>query len=87
MRYPIALNYGTRKGNPKANPSIKCGENPMNGSGFLTTHSCKTRSICCHDYRVNRYMEWVENQFVDRSNIVGVPFGGLKVIKIKIMEI
>ena len=30
-RTPIALKFGTQKGSPKANPSIKCGTNPMNG--------------------------------------------------------
>ena len=31
MHTPIALNFGTQKGSPKANPSIQCGANPMNG--------------------------------------------------------
>ena len=53
----IALKFGTQKGSPKANPSIKCGANPMNGSGVMTDYSRKTRSICCHAYRVNRFME------------------------------
>ena len=56
-RTPIALKYGTQKGIPKANPSIKFGTNPMNGSGVMTGYSRKTRSICCHAYRVNRFME------------------------------
>ena len=54
---PIALTFGTQKGSPKANPSIKFGGNPMNGLGVLTDYSCKTRLICCHAYRVNRFME------------------------------
>ena len=41
----------------KANPSITFGANPMNGSGVMTNYSCKTRSICCHAYRANRFME------------------------------
>ena len=45
------------KGNLKANPSIKFGANPMNGFGVMTNYSRKTRSICCHAYRVNRFME------------------------------
>ena len=53
-RTPIALKFGTQKGSPKANPSIRFGTNPMNGSGVMTDYSCKTRSICCHAYRVNR---------------------------------
>ena len=57
MRTLIALKFGTQKGSPKANPSIKFGTNPMNGSGVMTDYSRKTRSICCHAYRVNRYME------------------------------
>ena len=32
-------------------------------------------------------MECAENRFVDRPTIVGVPFGGLKAIEIKITEI
>ena len=57
MRTPIALKFGTQKGSPKANPSINFGTNPMNGSGVITDYSRKTRSICCHAYRVNRFME------------------------------
>ena len=56
-RTPIALKFGTRKGSPTANPSIKFGTNPMNSSGVMTDYSRKTRSICCHAYRVNRFME------------------------------
>ena len=56
-RTPIALKFGTQKGSPKANPSIKFGTNPMNGSGVMTNYSRKTRSICCHAYKVNRFME------------------------------
>ena len=84
---PIAMKFGTQKGSPKANPSIKFGTNPMNGSGVITDYSSKARSICCHAYRVNRFMEWVENCYVDGVTIVGVPFGGLKGIEIKTMEI
>ena len=86
-RTPIALKFGTQKGSPKANPSIKFGANPMNGSGGMTDYSRKTRSICCHAYRVNRCMESVENCYVDRVAIAGVPFGGLKRIEIKSTEI
>ena len=56
-RTPIALKFGTQKGSPKANHSINFGTNPMNGSGVTTDYSRKTRSICCHAYRVNRFME------------------------------
>ena len=56
-RAPIALKFGTQKGSPKANPSIKVGVNSLNGSGVMTDYSRKTRSICCHAYRVNRFME------------------------------
>ena len=56
-RTPIALKFGTQKGSPNANPSITFGTNPMNGSGVMTDYSRKTRSICCHAYRVNRFME------------------------------
>ena len=53
----IAMKFGTQKGSPKANPSIKFGTNPMNGSGVMSDYSRKTRSVCCHAYRVNRFME------------------------------
>ena len=56
-RTPIALKFGTQKGSPEANPSINFGTNPMNGSGVMTDYSRKTRSICCHAYRANRFME------------------------------
>ena len=56
-RAPIALKYGTQKGSPKVNSSIKFGANPKNGSGVMTDYSRKTRSICCHAYRVNHFME------------------------------
>ena len=56
-RTPIALKFGTQKGSPKANPSIKFGTTPMNGSGVMTDYSRKTRSTCCHAYRVNCFME------------------------------
>ena len=85
LRSPINLAH--RKGVQKANPSIKFGANPMNGSEFMTDYSRKIRSICCQVYRVNYFMEWVENCYVDGVTIVGVPFGRLKGIKIKTMEI
>ena len=56
-RSPIALKFGTQKRSLKANPSIKFGANPMNGLGVMTDYSRKTRSICCHAYRVNHFME------------------------------
>ena len=56
-RTPIALTFGTQNGSPTAHPSIKFGIHPMNGSGVMTDYSRKTRSICCHAYRVNRSME------------------------------
>ena len=39
MRAPIALKFGTQKGSPKANPSIKFGAHPMNDSGVMTDYS------------------------------------------------
>ena len=87
MRTPIALKFATQKGSLKANPSIKFGANPMNGMGVMTDYSRKTRSICCHAYRVNLFMELVDNCYVDGVTIVGVPFGGWKGIDMKTMEI
>ena len=86
-RIPITLKFGTQKGSPKANPSITFGANPINGSGVMTDYSHKTRSICCHAYWVNRFMERVENCYVHGVIIVGVPFGGLKGIEIKTTDI
>ena len=86
-RTPIALKFGTQKRSPKANSSIKFVAKPMNGSGVMTDYSRKTSSICCHVYRVNCFMEAVENYYVDGVTIVGVPFGGLKRIEITTMEI
>ena len=63
-RAPIALKFDTQKGSAKVNPSIKFGANPMNGSGVMTDYLRKTRSICCHAYKVNRFMECVENCYV-----------------------
>ena len=62
---PTTLKFGTQKGSPKANPSIKFGANPMDDLGVMTDYSRKTRSICCHAYRVNRFMESVENCYID----------------------
>ena len=68
MRAPTTLKFGTQKGSPKVNPSIKFGANLMTGSGVMTDYSRKTRSICCHAYRVNRFMEkWRYRQDVIRN--------------------
>ena len=56
-RIPITLKSGTHKGSPMSNPSIKFGANLVNDSGVMIDHSCKTRSIYCHSYRVNHFME------------------------------
>ena len=56
-RTPIALKFGTQKESATANSSIKFGANPMNGSGVMTDYLHKTRPICCHTYRVNRFMD------------------------------
>ena len=65
MHYLIALNFGIHKGVPKANRSIIFGANQMNVSGFMTDYLRKTSLINCHAYKLNRFMERVENQFVD----------------------
>ena len=38
----IALKFGTQKGSPKANSSIKFGANPMNGAGVMTQTSVQS---------------------------------------------
>ena len=59
----------------------------MNIHGVITDYLRKIRSKVCHAYRVNPLEESVENRYVDGATIVGVPFCGLKRIRIKTMEI
>ena len=59
----------------------------MNIHGVMTDYLPKIRSKVCHTYRVNSFEESAEHCYVDEATIVGVPFCGLKRIKIKTTEI
>jgi len=72
----IWLKFGTRIGGLKANTSIKSGINPINIQEVTSDFTHKTKSNFCQAYRVNRFKEQAENQYVARLNIKGVPFGG-----------
>ena len=87
MRARIGLKFGTLKGRIKADLCTNFGRNPMNNHGVMTDYLRKIRSKVCHAYRVNSFEESVENCYVDRATIVGVPFCGLKGIGIKNTEI
>ena len=87
MRASVGLKFGTLKGLIKANLSTKFGRNLMNIHRVLTDYSHKIRSKVCHAHRVNRLKELAENCYVDGVTIVGVPFCGLKRIKLKAIEI
>ena len=83
----IGLKFGTLKGLIKAELCTNFGRNPMNIHGVMTDYLRKIRSKVCHAYRVNSFEESVENCYVDGATIVGLPFCGLKGIRIKITEI
>ena len=87
MRARSGLKFGTLKGLIKADLSANFGSNPMNIHGVMTDYLRKIRSKVCHAYRVNSFEESVDNCYVDRATIVGVPFCGLKGIGIKTTEI
>ena len=76
MRAPIWLKFGTYIGGLKANIGINFGVNLINIQGVISNFMHKAKSNFCHFYRVNRYEEQAENQYVARLNIRGVPFGG-----------
>ena len=69
----IKLKLGTQNRRIKKNLRTNFSANPKI-SGVKTICSHKTRSICCHAYRVNHFEEWVEIWHVDGVNIIGVPF-------------
>ena len=75
MHASIWLKFGTRIGGLKANISIKFGINPINIQGVTSNFMHKTKSNFCQAYRVNRFEEQAENQYIARINIRGVPFG------------
>jgi len=74
----IKLKLGTQNGRIKRNLCTNFSKNLVKISGVMTKSSRKTRSICCHAYRVNCSKDLVKTWHVDGVNIVGVPFCGLK---------
>jgi len=44
--------------------------------GVISYFTCEAKANFCHAFRVNRFEEQAENQYVARLNIRGVPFGG-----------
>ena len=87
IRARIGLKFGTLKGLIKADLCTNFGRNPMNIHEVMTDYLRKIRSKVCHAYRVNSFEESVENCYVDRATIVGVPSCGLKGIGTKTTEI
>ena len=76
MRASIWLKFVTCIGGLKANTSIKFGIYSINIRGVTSIFTHKSKSNFCQAYRVNRFEEQAENQYVARLNIRGVPFGG-----------
>ena len=76
MRASIWLKFRTYIGDLKANISIKSGINLKNIQEDISDFMYKTKLKFFHVYRVSCFEEQVENQYVARLNIRGVPFGG-----------
>ena len=76
MHAPIWLKFGSHIVGLKANNSIKFGVNLIEIQGIISNFMHKAKSNICHTYRVNRFKEQVENQYVVRINIRKVSFGG-----------
>ena len=76
MRASIWLKFRTHIGDLTANISIKSGINLKNIQEDISDFMHKTKSKFFHAYRVSCFEEQVENQYVARLNIRGVPFGG-----------
>ena len=53
----------------------------------MSDYARKITPICCHDYRVNRVWEEVENRWVNRLTIEPQTFCGLKEIELKTRKI
>ena len=59
-----------------ANTTIKFGVNLINIQGVISDFMHKTKLNFCQAYKVNRFEEQAENQYIGKLNIRGVPFGG-----------
>ena len=81
--YPIALKFGTQKGDIKAHLGTNFGWNTINRQRVMSDYSRKLTPICCHAYRVNRVWEEAENRWVNRLIIEPQTFCGLKEIELK----
>ena len=85
--YPIALKFGTQKGDIKAHLGTNFGWNTINRERVMSDYSRKITPICCHAYRVNREWEEAENRWVNRLTIEPQTFCGLKEIELKTRKI
>ena len=81
--YPIALKFGTQKGDIRAHLGTYFGWNTINRERVMSDYSRKITPICCHAYRVNRVWEEAENRWVNRLTIEPQTFCGLKEIQLK----
>ena len=81
--HPIALKFGTQKGNIMAHLGTNFGWNMINKQKVMSDYSRKITPICCHAYRVNRIWEEAENRWVNRLTIEPQTFYGLKEIELK----
>jgi len=72
----ILLKFGTRIEGLKANTIINFRVNLISIKGVLCDFMHKSKWNFCQAYRINRFEEQAENQYVARLNIIGVPFGG-----------
>ena len=70
------FDLGTRIGGLKVNTSINFWVNLINIEGVISDFTHKSKSNFCEAYKVNRFEEPAENQYVARLNIRGVPLGG-----------
>ena len=81
--HPIALKFGTQKGDIKAHLGTNFGWNTINRQRVMSDYARKITPICCHAYRVNRVWEEAENRWVNRLTIEPQTFCGLKEIELK----
>ena len=75
MHASIGLKFSERVGQPKAIISTKFCEDPTKILVVINDYSRKQRLICWPAYRVNRWLDWLENWYIAGFNIKE-PFGG-----------
>ena len=76
MRTPIRLKFMALVGHPEVIISTNFGENVCKTLKVIIDYLLKTKTVFRHAYRVNRWLDQPENQYVARFNIRGVPFSG-----------